>query len=98
MSVTYGVDMSQVQAIAGEMESITHHIRQLILSLEEEASSSLQHWTGDAKATYAECKAKWDNAAHNMATAAAKATTSLVQINQAYNTGERQGVGMWQGA
>jgi WXG100 family type VII secretion target len=98
MSVTYGVDMFQVQTIAGEMESITQQIQQLIQSLEEEARSSLQNWTGDAKTTYAECKAKWDNAAHNMAAAATKATTSLVQINQAYNTGERQGVSMWQGA
>src|SRR5690349_6894820 len=98
MSVTYGVDMSQVQTIAVEMESITKQIRLLIQSLEEEAASSLQHWTGDAKATYAECKAKWDQAAYNMAAAAAKATTSLGQINQVYNTGERQGVSLWQGA
>ncbi|BBA96926.1 hypothetical protein RVR_2450 [Actinacidiphila reveromycinica] len=92
---TYNVDMSQVDFIVGEMNTITQRINSTLTDLDNQARINLSEWTSDAQTVYAEVKAQWDAAASDMTQKAALATRMLGTINESYGDGERQGVRLW---
>lgn len=92
---TYQVDMSQVDYIVGEMNSITQRINQTLSELDNQSKVKLSEWTSDAQTVYAETKAQWDAAAADMTQKAAMAVSMLGGINEYYSSGEQQGVRLW---
>jgi WXG100 family type VII secretion target len=93
---TYTVQMQQVDYIVGEMQAISTRLKSAIDTLNQQADASLAEWTGDAQAVYNQQKTIWTNSADDMVTKANLASSQLDNINQAYASGERQGVNLWQ--
>jgi WXG100 family type VII secretion target len=94
---TYTVQMQQVDYIVGEMNSITQKLNQTLQTLDDQAKMNLSQWSSDAMQAYQVQKARWDAAAAEMTTLAARATSELGEINNVYAQGEKQGVSLWEG-
>jgi WXG100 family type VII secretion target len=92
---TYTVNMSNVAAVAEEMNAIAGLINTLVQGLDDASTQHLAEWTSSARDQYNVCKAQWDAAAQDMATQAQKAQASLSSINDAYANAEYQGLGLW---
>lgn len=93
---TYTVNMDQVESIVGEMTAISNKIQATLQELDNGSKQHLSEWTSDARSTYDVAKAKWDAAAADMVTQANNATKALGQINEAYYSGEKYGVSLWE--
>lgn len=92
---TYTVHMSNVQLVAEEMGKIAAYIQGLVEDLDNSTAQSLAEWTSSARDVYNQARVKWDAAANDMATQAARAQNSLSQINDSYANAETQGMGLW---
>ncbi|MEU8718385.1 WXG100 family type VII secretion target [Streptomyces sp. NPDC048663] len=93
---TYEVSFSQMEFVAGEMQTITKNLRQMISNLDDSSKQRLAEWDSDARQTYNIAKAKWDRAAEAMEQQAAVATSSLGTITEHYMHGEKYGVNLWE--
>ncbi|MFJ5521227.1 WXG100 family type VII secretion target [Streptomyces griseoluteus] len=91
----YSVNTQRAAYIAGEMHTISTQIKLEIENLETQAQASLQQWVGSARDAYYVQKVKWDQAAENMGNLASTGSTTLDDITQSYDAGERAGQGLW---
>lgn len=93
--MTYTVDRANVDTIVGEMAAITSQLLSTLEQLDNETAVHLSQWTSEARDVYSQVKAQWDSAAAHMAQLANSATSTLGHINEAYTSGEQQGMRMW---
>ncbi|MCX4428687.1 WXG100 family type VII secretion target [Streptomyces mirabilis] len=93
---TYEVSFSQMEFVAGEMDTITKNIQEMIRNLDDSSKQRLAEWSSDARQTYNVAKAKWDAAAEVMQVQAQKATASLGTITEHYVHGEKYGMNLWE--
>nr|WSX75674.1 hypothetical protein OH826_18440 [Streptomyces sp. NBC_00899] len=93
---TYTVQMDQVEYVVGEMAAISKKLQETLTNLDDASRMNLSEWTSDARSTYDVVKAKWDAAAADMVVQSQNATSALGDINDAYHSGERQGMSLWE--
>lgn len=93
--VTYAVNITNVQEVAGEMGKISAMINNMVEQLNNQQALNLNDWTGNAKDAYFSAQSIWNNAAADMATQAMIAQGSLGSITDAYANAEYQGLGLW---
>ncbi|MGW2637359.1 WXG100 family type VII secretion target [Streptomyces sp. NPDC001348] len=93
---TYEVSFSQMEFVAGEMQTITKNLQEMISNLDDSSKQRLHEWSSDARQTYNAAKAKWDAAAEEMQRQAGMATSSLGTITEHYVHGEKYGVNLWE--
>jgi WXG100 family type VII secretion target len=93
--VTYAVNISNVQEVAGEMGRIAAMIQTMQEELFTQQTSNLSDWTSQAKDAYTAAQKLWSNKAQEMAGLASVAQGSLGSITDAYANAEYQGLGLW---
>jgi WXG100 family type VII secretion target len=93
---TYEVSFSQMEFVAGEMDTITKNIQQMISNLDDSSKQRLAEWSSDARETYNIAKAQWDAAAEAMQQQSRAATAALGTITEHYVHGEKYGVNLWE--
>jgi WXG100 family type VII secretion target len=93
--VTYAVNISNCQEVAGEMGAISAMINEMVDELNNQQTINLADWTSRAKDAYFRDQGVWNGAAANMAQQAGIAQASLSSITDAYANAEYQGLGLW---
>ncbi|MGW1561915.1 WXG100 family type VII secretion target [Streptomyces sp. NPDC002144] len=93
---TCEVSFSQMEFVAGEMQTITKNVQEMIRNLDDSSKQRLAEWSSDARQIYNVAKAKWDAAAEEMQRQAGIATSSLGTITDHYVHGEKYGVNLWE--
>jgi WXG100 family type VII secretion target len=93
--VTYAVNISNVQEVAGEMGRISAMMNEMVDQLNNQQAVNLNDWVGNTKDAYFSAQAIWNSAARDMALQATAAQNSLGSITDAYANAEYQGLGLW---
>jgi WXG100 family type VII secretion target len=78
------------------MHAINGQIKERLQSLEQVAESSLQDWTGDARAEYYAAKQRWNAAADEMTVHLDAARATLLNISDNYGTTEARARQIWE--
>jgi WXG100 family type VII secretion target len=92
---TYTVNMSNVQEVAQEMNTISQQLQTMLSDLNTQVQANLSQWSSAARDAYTTAQTKWNAAAQDMSVQAAKASASLSSINDNYSNAESQGLGLW---
>jgi WXG100 family type VII secretion target len=92
---TYTVNMSNVQEVATEMNTISQQIQNMLSDLNTQVQANLSQWSSSARDAYNTAQIQWNTAAQEMSMQAAKASASLGSINDNYANAEYQGLGLW---
>ncbi|MFD9890253.1 WXG100 family type VII secretion target [Amycolatopsis sp. NPDC058986] len=91
----YTIDFGRVQGVLEQMEGVDKQIKTMLGTLESNTEKSLAEWQSEAKASYQQCKAKWDASAAQMPVLLAQARQALAEIMTSYGKAENQGSDMW---
>jgi WXG100 family type VII secretion target len=94
----YTVDFARAEAVLSQLDSIDRQIRTMLTTLEEDSQRNLAEWVGEARAAYAECKARWDASAARMPQLLGQAQIALREIMTGYRSAERSNSGTLSGA
>jgi len=92
---TYTVNMTNVQEVASEMNTISQQIQTMLSDLNSQVQGNLNQWSSAARDAYNVAQAKWNAACQDMVVQAARASASLSSINDNYANAEFQGLGLW---
>jgi WXG100 family type VII secretion target len=90
-AVQFG-SMAQGEA---DFASTYQQLHSTLTTLESQLQSSLSQWTGAAQAAYHVEKAKWDQAASDMAAVVAQLGKAIGIANENYTSAERVNSQMW---
>jgi WXG100 family type VII secretion target len=93
--VTYAVNISNVQEVAGEMGIIAGKIQTMVDELNNQQNLNLAEWSGQARDAYSRDQVIWNAAAKDMSAQATAAQNALGSITDAYANAEYQGLGLW---
>jgi ESAT-6 family protein len=74
---------------------IYNNLTNELADLQRQLESSLQLWTGSARAAYTEAKMQWDSAAEHMGQVLNQLGVVIGQANETYQTTERQLQSLW---
>jgi uncharacterized protein YukE len=96
MGVTYSVDITNCQEVAGQMRAIAGYIQEMLDDLNTTLMRSLADWSSVSRDIgYAPAQNNWNMAVTDMISQANTAYNSLSQIMDAYANAEYQGLGLW---